>query len=380
MDTQKRQSAAAAWAASLLRSTLDLWLAAAANDTGLFHPYLDRRWKRLGDGPLTLVSQCRPIYNFYRGYELFGDTRYAEAARGGLTALQTYFRLAPGRCRWAVTGDGEEADPTPDAYGHAFSLLAQATAARALGDPGLMDSAMETWQYMSSAFTDDHGGLIWRLDGRPPDAARRSQNPVMHTFEALMALHSVDATGRARTAASDVLAFIGSLAGFTAGALIEEHTPDWTPLPVGQGGVVNLGHVFEWAWLLSEWHTITREPDVLLTGMAFLNAGLAWGLDADGGVREACAPDGRITASGKGLWQQCEAIRAMSRYVTAHGQTGVEADLQRTLSFFRRHFVDEEYGGVFASPEGLGYPARLDKGDAWKLDYHTVNMCLELIG
>ena len=363
-----------------LKSLLDRWLNAAADASGLFHPYLDRQWNRIDAGPLTLVSRCRLIYNFCRGSALFQDARYGDAADRGLAALQTHFRIAPGRYRWAVTGRGEEVDATPDAYGHAFCILALATAAEAFGDPALAARALETWQYVSDACTDEHGGLIWRV-GDSSEAHRnaRSQNPLMHAFEALMALHAVDPTGRARSAAQELLAFLRALDNFEAGMLVERHTLDWKPQPVERGGVVDLGHQFEWAFLLSDWHRITQDPDALQMGAAFLRTGVEVAVDMDGGVRASCDPSGRIVSAAKGLWQQCEAIRALSRYVTAHGHSDVDAVLQRTLSFFQSRFVDAEYGGVFASPEGTGGTVSLDKGNPWKLDYHTVNMCLERI-
>ena len=372
----------AAWARTFLRETLDHWLSAADTPSGLFHPYLDRRWNRRdGGGPRTLVSQCRLVYNFCRGYETFQDTRYADAAARGLAALATHFRGPPGRYRWAVHPDGTEADPTPDAYGHAFCVLAQATAARALADPARAAVALETWEYVSATLTDRHGGLLWRLD-RPDawDHSPRSQNPLMHTVEALMVLHDVDPTGRARAAAQAVLTFLHSLGNFPGGTLVERYAPDWTPLPVAEGGVVDLGHACEWAWLLSEWHRLTRESSALDTGTRFLQTALTRGLDADGGLFESCAPDGPVVGRAKGLWQQCETIRALRRYAVAHGRTDLDTPLRRTLAFYRTHFVDPEYGGVFATINDGDRPADLHKGDAWKLDYHTVGMCLELIG
>ncbi len=358
------------WARPFLRSLLDHWLAASADPSGLFHPALDRRWRRIGDGTRTLVSQCRLIYNFCRGYETFGDAAYAEAATGGLRALQTYFSLGGGRYRWAVSGDGSETSPTPDSYGHAFCLLAQATAARALGDSQWTAAALETWGSMQAAFRDDHGGLVWR------DPNARSQNPVMHTFEALMALRDVD-QGEGTRAAGETLAFMRGLADFAEGRLVERFTPDWRPMP--DRDALDLGHQFEWALLLSDWHTATGDEEALQQGRRFLETGVEWGMDTDSGVWESCDREGRVQSRVRGLWQQCEAIRALRRYAHRHGQAEWDAPLARSLAFYRRHFVDAEYGGLLARPEGLGATASTDKGDLWKLDYHSVNLCLELI-
>jgi len=361
----------AAWAFSLLRSTLSGWLSAAPSSSGLFHPYLDRQWNRTEGGPLTLVSQCRLVYNFSRGYEVFGEAAFADAAQRGLEALQTYFRAGPGLYRWAVTGAGAEADDSLDSYGHAFVVLALATAARAFGVPDLAKIALETWRAVSATFTDGHSGLVWKVGDAAGPA--RSQNPMMHMLEALMALAPVDPTGEALAGARTVLAFVQSLSGFGAGMLIEQYTPDWQPQPAEQGGVVDLGHAFEWAFLLSEWAALSGGPDALRLGALFLRAGLERGLDDDGGVFASCDRDGRVVSAEMGLWQQCEAVRALSRYAARHDAPGAGAALGWGLAFYRGRFVDAEYGGVFADPP------RLDKGDAWKLDYHTVGMCLEMM-
>jgi len=361
----------AAWAASFLRSTLNRWLSAAPTPIGLFHPHLDRQWNRVEGGPLTLVSQCRLIYNFSRGYEVFGEARFADAARDGLKALETYFRSGPGLYRWAVTGEGVETDAALDSYGHAFVVLALATASQAFDDPAFAKSALKTWRAVSATFTDERGGLLWKAGDAAGPA--RSQNPMMHTFEALMALALADPTGEALAAAQTVLTFVQSLAGFGAGMLIEQHTPEWQPQPAENGGMVDLGHAFEWAFLLSEWAETANETDALRQGALFLGVGMERGLDDDGGVWASCDRDGRVVSAEKGLWQQCEAVRALSRYAVRHDALGAGAALGRALAFYRARFVDAEYGGVFADPP------RLDKGDAWKLDYHTVGMCLEMM-
>ena len=359
----------AAWAASLLRSTLGGWLSAAPTPSRLFHPFLDRQWNRTEGGPLTLVSQCRLVYNFARGYEVFGEGGFADAARRGLEALEIYFRAGPGLYRWAVTGAGAAADASLDSYGHAFVVLALATAARVFGDAGLADAAVETWRAVSATFTDSHGGLVWKAND--PAGPACSQNPMMHTFEALIALAPADPTGEALAGARTVLTFARSLSGFEAGMLIEQYTPRWQPAE--HGAIVDLGHAFEWAFLLSEWAVLTGDSEALSQGALFLRAGMEHGLDADGGVFASCDGDGRVVSAEKGLWQQCEAIRALSRYAARHDGPGAGAALGRALSYYQGRFVDMEYGGVFAGPP------RLDKGDAWKLDYHTVGMCLEVM-
>lgn len=368
---------AAHWARPFLRSLLDLWLHAATQPDGLFFPYLDRQWQRISSPrPLTLVSQCRVIYNFCRGWELFQEVRYAEAASHGLTALERCFRLAPGRYRWAVTPQGLEASAAPDAYGHAFVILALATAARTLNDRSLAQEALVTWDGMKTVFGEAQGGLIWRPQG--PHQEGRSQNPLMHTFEALMALLLVDESGQAQAGALETLTFLRSLTDFRSGRLLEMFTSDWQP-PQTEEGEILLGHQFEWATLLSDWHTITGEQDALRQGQRFLHTGITWGLDTDGGVWEGCRPTGQAISRTKGLWQQCEGLRALCRYATHHNDPAAAAAFVPTWHLYQQRFVDTAHGGLFAQPPGLGADPNWNKGDAWKLDYHSVNLCLELI-
>ncbi len=53
--------------------------------------------------------------------------------------------------------------------------------------------------------------------------------------------------------------------------------------------------------------------------------------------------------------------------------------LRRSIVFVRRHYVDATYGGWYENPPGMGGQSSLDKGNAYKLDYHVVNMCRELL-
>ncbi len=78
-------------------------------------------------------------------------------------------------------------------------------------------------------------------------------------------------------------------------------------------------------------------------------------------------------------WEQCEAIRAMQRYVTRHGADELAEPLHHSIAFVRRHYVDEVYGGWYEHPPGIGSEPSLAKGNAYKLDYHVVNLCRELL-
>ncbi len=369
------------WVAPFLDGVFAAWREHADTPSGLFHPYLDREWRHHVDGPRTLVSQCRLVYNFARAFERGGDQGYADLARRGLDALARYFRDPDGEgWVWACDGDGRVRDDTHDAYGHAFVILALATAATVLRDGRYRDLALQTWQFMQRRFRDDHGGLIWHRgrDGRVLDEVR-SQNPLMHTFEALLALAPLDESGAVRGDAAAIWRFLRArMPG--PGCLPEWYDAEWRPVAGGERAIVEVGHAFEWAFLLAEAQGVFPDDDLLAPGRQLLEFGMAHGYDAAaGGIFSRVAYDGSPRERRKGWWEQCEAIRAMHRYVSRHGAAELAGPLRQSLAFVRRHYVDEVYGGWYERPPGLGGEPSLAKGNAHKLDYHVVNMCRELL-
>lgn len=104
---------------------------------------------------------------------------------------------------------------------------------------------------------------------------------------------------------------------------------------------------------------------------------------ADGGVISPVRYDGQPPVMRKGWWEQCEAIRAISRHVARHGATELAAPLAQSLAFVQEHYVDHEFGGLYLNPPSMGPgmdgKSSLDKGNPFKLDYHVMNMCHELM-
>ncbi len=370
-----------AWVDDYLDRVLALWRQHADTPNGLFNPYLDRQWRHHVDGPRTLVTQCRLIYNFARASERSGDPSYAELAHRGIDALIRNFRDADAQgWIWSCGADGRVESDTHDAYGHAFVILALATAAAAFQDQRYRDLALHTWEFMQRRFRDQHGGLIWHIgrDGQVLDDGR-SQNPLMHTFEALLALAPLDESGAARGDAAQIWDFLKARMP-AAGCLPEWYDAGWEPLETGERAVIEIGHAFEWAFLLSEAQALFPQEDLLEQGRQLLAYGVHHGYDpVEGGIFSQVDVAGHPRGARKGWWEQCEAIRAMQRYVARHDAAEIVAPLRHSISFARQHFVDDEYGGWYLSPPGAGGEPSLVKGTVYKLDYHVVNMCRELL-
>jgi mannose/cellobiose epimerase-like protein (N-acyl-D-glucosamine 2-epimerase family) len=366
----------------LLDDLLPCWLRACKTQTGLFLPNLDRQWNPMPCEGGTLISQGRLLFNFAAGYRLTGREEYLSAVRAGARFLVEHFRDPEyGGCYWSCAPDGSALESRKDAYGHAFAIFGLAYAFGATGDTTFRDAARDVWAVMKAQFTDRYGGLIphFTRDFRNPSDSR-SQNPVMHSFEALLALAKQAKRRDALKEAERVAAFILSLTRPEDGALPEVYTEDWRPLPVQEGGRIDVGHQFEWAWLLSRGVEMGLPSSFLAHAERLLEAGLRLGYDAEnGGIFSPASYDGALMSRAKGWWEQCEAARALLHFTFARGREDLREPLEKTVSFFQKRLIDREYGGWYMCVKPDGAVPNTEKGNVWKVDYHVVGMCLEAI-
>ncbi len=366
------------FATHLLEDILPHWLAAAPTKSGLLWPSIDRQWRRTGGPEGTLVSQGRLIYNFATGYALTGEQAYADAVARGAEFLMTAMRDSRhGGWYWSCSADGAVIDDKKDSYGHAFVVFGLSHAAACLGEDRCRRAALDAWEILSGPLRDVYGGLIPALTAdfsAPAGRAVNSQNPMMHCFEALLALGDAPGLGHIHVCAREIADFLLSRRSpATGGALAEMYTEDWRPLRTSQRGRVDIGHQFEWAFLLSSAAERGFGDQYLQAGRDLLDDGLLVGYDAEeGGVHADASLEGEVIRRDKGWWQQCEAVRAMLHYALVRGREDLWEPLQGMMRFILREMVDPEYGGWYAGPG-------LEKGNVWKIDYHVVGMCAEAI-
>jgi len=369
----------------LLDDLMPRWLASSRTDNGLFRVDLDREWRPVGEHTATLVSQSRLIYNFATAYRHSSAPDYLSAASDLAGALLAHFRAhAAGAWRWAVTGQGQPADDHLSAYGHAFVIFGLSHACAVTANAKYGDAASETLAFVREAMHDGHGGFVAALrpDGTVAEGVR-TQNPIMHLFEALLALGCDVGSPQARECAARVGEWVCARLIRSDGALPELFTPDWKPLPTSDRGRIDIGHQFEWAFLLSRavelglW-TGSDADRALAAGHRLLEAGIRLGYDDDdGGVWSPASPEGELLSRAKGWWEQCEAARALLHYARVRGRTDLAPRFEDTMAFCRRHLIDPEHGGWYMRVEPDGSIQNTDKGNVWKVDYHVVGLCAE---
>lgn len=350
-DARIRNHIDTGWHRDDMDALLSYWHSHAPRSDGSFQVAFDRRWQPRPQAEIELTGQARLIYAFAAGHEFIADAGYLKLARHGADVMLQRFRdPVHGGFFHSLDAEGQPKAMIKRAYDHAFVLLALAEVYRVGGDVRYRDAAMQAWRDIELNFVDPAGGLVneCERDFKPIPGAR-TQNPVMHMFEALLTL---------RDASGDKLAENGArrLGDFAVNQLLQGQ-PDggawipewydeaWKPLPTkAAGGYIDLGHQFEWAHLLTTGAVVS--PIYAQVAERLLAYALATGYDdIDGGCGLKAFPDGSKTDTSKGWWQQAECLHGLLVTAQASARNDLWRRYEQTQALIKAQLVDIENGG-----------------------------------
>jgi mannose/cellobiose epimerase-like protein (N-acyl-D-glucosamine 2-epimerase family) len=370
---------------ALVDGHLAHWLAVAPSETGFLLARVTRAWQPREQKATDLVAQSRLIYVLLSGYEVTGDSRYLDAARHGADFLLRYFPdPVHGGLFRIVDAEGRVVRNSKHTYGHAFAILALAHAYRVTKDERYGSAALATWRAVRANLRDPVGGFL-------PEAPRdfsgdrssgfRTQNPLMHLFEALLALYDATGDPEALAGARGIGDFVvyRLLRGLAdGGAYIPEwYDANWVPLPEHESGNIDLGHQFEWAYLLNS--SEERGLPALYTGVAqrLLDYAIKTGYDEQaGGCFNVAYADGKVVRE-KGYWQQSECLRTVMRYAALYGKSEMRRRYEQTLTFVQDELIDAKNGGWFITTKSAC--ARQSCPDEQPDAYHMTAMHREAL-
>ena len=367
------------WHQRDLDTLLSRWLAVSPTTSGLFNTAIDRHWHPLPSQRVELTMQSRLIYSMVAGYEVTGDRRYLDAATHGADFLLEHFHDSTyGGFFDSVDMAGNAVNSGKKAYSHAFALFALSHVARVTRDARYRAAALNAWHDIKLNLMDADGGIVTETSRDfHPSGDSRTQNPVMHLFEALLVL--IDATGdpEALAGAQNVGHFVlyrllkGEADG---GAYITEwYDQHWQPLPSREkGAYTEIGHQFEWVHLMADAERRGLPSIYGMAGERVLKFALKAGYDEDnGGVFSRVYPDEKGDRD-KYYWQQAEALRALM-VVAANGK---RPDLwrryQQTLDLVKTQFVDGENGGWWTAIQPSCKSGHCDEGQPEP--YHMIGL------
>jgi mannose-1-phosphate guanylyltransferase/mannose-6-phosphate isomerase len=238
----------------LKMSALPLWATLGVGPDGGFIEALDENGAAVGDFRRARV-QARQAHVFSLGSKWGWGEGYAAIVERGLARFEATNLRQDGLYRTRVAASGEALDDTAFLYDQAFVLLATATAAGAGIDADRQHrTAARLLASLDSLRLPQRG---WREPGGHPFQA----NAHMHLLEGVLAWAALEPDGPWMAIAEEVVAlartrFIDDRGGF----LRELFDESWRPAEGEAGRLVEPGHQFEWAWLLTRWGRLHNDP------------------------------------------------------------------------------------------------------------------------
>ncbi|MBY0611165.1 MAG: AGE family epimerase/isomerase [Beijerinckiaceae bacterium] len=290
----------------MIEDVLPFWASVGFNRrTGLFHERLSLDGAPDPSASLRLRVQFRQIYVYSHAQCLgwFGG--------GGELALKTLRRLRETAFRdggfvHALRADGSVEDDRFDSYDHAFAVLALSWLLKATGDAAVRAMLDEVIAFVDARLTHADGAL---LEGEPHRLPRR-QNPQMHWFEAMLALHHCTGRPDALIRAARIRTlFERQLFDRVTGNLREYFEDDWTPARGAAGASIEPGHQAEWVWLLRTHDRLAgfqASPDA----SRLLAAALRFRDPSSGLLVDEVDADGAVRRGTRRSWLQTELCKA----------------------------------------------------------------------
>ncbi len=319
-DTAERQDALAVWTEIrrwLTEDAYPVWADTGVDPrTGGFQEAV-RLDGAVVDAPRRARVQPRQIYSYALAERLGWRGPWRAIVERAADFYLRAYRRPDGLFRTLVSGDGAPLDDSVSNYDQAFALFALAQL-HALGDARAEPMAEALLNELRARRGRPQGGFE---ESEPPSPPLQS-NPHMHLFEAALAWAEAGGDGRW----TDLAAEIATLARDRfihpqSGALREFFDSDWSPAPGLQGRLVEPGHQFEWAWLMTRWGLRSGDAQALQAGRRLYEVGEGWGYDPVRGVAfSAVLDDGTSHDTTARLWPQTERAKAAAILAVQTGE------------------------------------------------------------
>ena len=338
-----------------------------------------------------LVGTCRFVYCYSVASLALDEPVYREAAAHGLRCLRDMHRQPDGGFAWVLHGRDVD-DGDRHCYGHAFVLLAAASAAKA-GVDGAVELAAQAYGLLEARFWEPdaqlYADLIAAGDWNAIDPYR-GQNANMHMCEAMLCAY--EATGESRYLdRAHLLArrICVDLADKADGLVWEHYHTDWThDWDYNKDDPQNLfkpygylpGHFTEWSKLLLLLERYRAEDWILPRAQHLFDVALekSWD-DENGGMYYTFAPDGTILDRDRYYWVLSETFAAAAALALRTGDDSYWEWYDKAWAYSDKHFVDHEYGGWYRILDADNHKYDDLKSPPSKTDYHPLGACYETL-
>lgn len=293
-------------------------------------------------GYKRLFVQARQVYVFSHAY-LTGYPAGLEVARQGWDFLRQHGWRTDGGWVRRLGRHGQVLDPTLDLYAQATMLFAMAWWIKASNEVSALQFADLTLEAIDERLALGPGAGC--LSERGP-AATLLQNPHMHLFEALLALHSVTGAARFKARAAEILElFDSAFFDDDTGTLAEYYHESWRRAAGEYGQIVEPGHHYEWVWLLNQAASILPLSDHASESLFAFAERYGRG-PAEGLIFDSVLSSGVLHTGSYRLWPITEALKAHLARFESHGTLDVRR-VSETLDGLFGYFLAAPRAGTW---------------------------------
>ncbi|MFC7157534.1 AGE family epimerase/isomerase [Halomarina halobia] len=346
---------------------------------------LDERDGHVYDG-LTkhLVATCRAIHNFSVGIKRDGPTYCRATAEHGLHFLRhVHWDETHEGYNWILAGR-EPRERTRYCYGHAFAVLAAATAVD-VGLPSARKELERATSVLDDRFYEPAHGLY--ADVADPEweelGAYRGQNANMHACEAMLAAYEATGEKQYLNRAAEIADAL-VCENTDNGCLWEHFDETWTPdyeynwkdpdhqfRPWGY----QPGHHVEWTKLLLHLHDHRPQDWLVETATDLFETAVETGWDDEyGGFYYTVDREDEPVSSDKYGWAVAEGIGAAAR-LAVHDRSYLDW-YDRLWTYADRVLVNPRNGNWYESVSREGELPDQTHDVAVEPGYHPIsNIC-----
>lgn len=292
----------------LKQVALPLWAERGVDSAGGFHERIAQDGCPVIDLPRRARVVARQTYVFLVATERgWGD--YRAMATHGAAALFDRCLLETGLALSTYAPDGQPLRRDYDAYDQAFVLFALATLARTR--PDLRERASAAGERLLAGMQRDYCHPELGFEEAVPRRLPLLQNPHMHLLEACLAFDDVPGASPVWREQARALVSLATsrLSDVDTGAIHEHFDADWRPI-VDDGGAIEPGHQFEWAWLLWLWQDRSGDAGAATLAARLYRIGNDHGCNAAGHAIDLLDRHLAPRAVSTRLWPQTERLKA----------------------------------------------------------------------
>jgi mannose-6-phosphate isomerase len=255
--------------------------------------------------------QPRQIYCFAAAGAHSKSDEWRDVVQDGLSWFERVYRRDDAFFGSVASPAGILIDESFDLYNQAFALFAFANLAVSVPEQkvAMEERAASLLSALKAEYAHPLGGFE---EGGPANLPLCS-NPHMHLFEACLAWEKIASDAAPWVLLADEIAQLAMTRFIDpkSGALREFFDSDWMPFPGEKGRIVEPGHQFEWAWLLTRWGLARNAPSAIATAERLFQIGVDHGICDERQVAfMGLFDDFSISDEVARLWPQTEWLKA----------------------------------------------------------------------